>query len=135
MKVTLKEYFSRYQGIGVLATADSDGRTDAAIYSRPHVFDDGTVAFVMRERLSHENLQSNPFATFLFIKQAPPYSGLRLFLKKTKEETDAELIQEMTRRDLTPDEDKAKGPKFLVHFSIERILPLIGSGETEITLL
>lgn len=134
MKITLKEYFSRYQGIGILATADSDGKTDAAIYSRPHVFDDGTIAFVMRERLTHANLQSNPYATFLFMKHATHYSGVRLFLKKTKEETNSVLIEEMTRRSLTPEEDRAKGPKFLVYFRIERILPLIGSGDTEVSL-
>ena len=32
---------------------------------------------------------------------------------------------------LTPEEDRAKGPKYLVHFSTEKILPLIGSGEQQ----
>jgi hypothetical protein len=40
----------------------------------------------------------------------------------------------MKRRHLTPEEDEAKGPKFLMHFRVERILPLIGDGETGITL-
>lgn len=34
----------------------------------------------------------------------------------------------------TPEEDEAKGPKFLTHFRVERIIPLIGDGETGITL-
>lgn len=134
MKMTLEEYFSTRQGIGVLATADSEGRTDAAIYSTPHVFDDGTVAFIMRDRLTHRNLQSNGFATFLFIEASMHYQGTRLFLKKKKEETDSDLIAKMTRRSLTPEEDREKGPKFLVHFAVEKILPLIGSGEAQVTL-
>jgi hypothetical protein len=132
--MTLKEYFHSASGIGVLSTSDSVGKVDAAIYSTPHVFDDGTLAFTMRQRLTHLNLQSNPYATYLFIENVSGYRGVRLFLKKLKEETDSTLIAEMTRRNLTPDEDKQKGPKFLVYFTIEKILPLIGSGESNIIL-
>jgi mRNA deadenylase 3'-5' endonuclease subunit Ccr4 len=132
--MTLKEYFHNTNGIGVLSTADSDGKVDAAIYSTPHVFDDGTLAFIMRERLTHLNLQSNPYASFLFIENVSGYNGVRLFLKKLKEETDSTLIAKMTRRNLTPDEDKQKGSKYLVYFTIEKILPLIGSGKSNIVL-
>ncbi len=129
----LKEYFENIRGTGVLATADADGKVDAAIYSIPHVADNSAVAFVMREHLTHYNLQSNPHATFLFIEQGTGHKGVRLFLKKTKEETDSALIASMTRRHLTPDEDLQKGPKFLVSFTVEKILPLVGSGETDIS--
>lgn len=129
----LKEYFENVHGTGVLATADADGKVDAAIYSIPHVADDGAVAFVMREHLTHHNLQSNPHATFLFIEHGPGHKGVRLFLKKVKEETDSTLIAAMTRRHLTPEEDLQKGPKFLLSFAVEKILPLIGSGEINIS--
>lgn len=128
----LQEYFNNVNGTGVLSTSDSAGKVNAAIYSVPHVFDDGTLAFVMRERLTHQNLQSNPYASFLFIENAPGHRGVRLFLKKFREETDAALIATMTRRSLTPEEDRQKGPKFLVYFTVEKILPLIGSGESHI---
>jgi len=82
--MTLKEYFHNTKGTGVLATADNKGRTDAAIYSRPHIMDDGSLAFIMRERLSFNNLQSNPYATFLFMEQAAHLNGIRLFMKKTE---------------------------------------------------
>lgn len=49
-----------------------------------------------------------------------------------KEETDTPLIAKMTRGNLTPEEDRAKGPKFLVHFKVEKILPLIGSGQVNL---
>jgi hypothetical protein len=130
----LQEYFHNINGTGVLSTADSAGKVDAAIYSIPHIFDDGTLAFVMRERLTYLNLQSNPYAAFLFIENASVHRGIRLFLKKFREETDSDLIAKMTRRNLTPEEDKQKGPKFLVYFTVEKILPLIGSGESHITV-
>ncbi|RJR16418.1 MAG: pyridoxamine 5'-phosphate oxidase family protein [Nitrospiraceae bacterium] len=124
----LKNYFLTAKGTGVFSTADSEGRVNAAIYSRPHVFDDGTVAFLMRKKLTHHNLQSNPYASFLFHESGPGYRGLRLHLRKIKEETESPLIAKMTRGNLTPEEDRAKGPKYLVHFAVEKILPLIGSG-------
>ena len=127
----LKSYFENTTGTSVIATADADGKVNMAIYSRPHVFDNGTVAFLMREKLTHHNLQSNPYASYLFRESGPGYSGCRLHLKKIKEETDSPLIAEMTRGNLTPEEDKAKGPKYLVHFTVEKILPLIGSGEQQ----
>jgi hypothetical protein len=133
MTMTLKEYFETTSGIGVLSTADAALRVDAAIYSRPHVMDDGTVAFIMREHLTHENLQSNPFAAYLFIEKSPGYKGLRLFLKKSREDANPELVASMTRRCLDPEIDMQKGPKHLVYFAVEKILPLIGSGEAPVT--
>ncbi|MDX1776829.1 MAG: pyridoxamine 5'-phosphate oxidase family protein [Desulfobulbales bacterium] len=132
--MTLKEYFQSVSGKGVLATADGQGRVDAAIYSKPHILDDGTLAFIMRDHLTHHNLASNPFANFLFIEDGPHYKGIRLFLKKSHEDTDQDLIARMTRRHLTPEEDKARGPKFIVYFGLEKILPLIGSGEAGVQL-
>jgi hypothetical protein len=129
----LKDYFSQAKGIGVLSTAGTDGQVDAAIYAKPHVMSDGTIAFIMRDRLTYHNLKENPHAAYLFIEAASGYKGVRLFLKKVKEETDAELIQKMTRRSLSPEEDEAKGPKFLVCFEIEKALNLIGSGAPDLT--
>ena len=78
--MTLKEYVESTSGTGVLSTADAEGKVDAAIYSTPHVLDDGNIAFGMLERLTHRNLQSNPHASFLFLEHGQSYRGIRLFL-------------------------------------------------------
>jgi hypothetical protein len=130
--MTLNEYLHNVTGKGILATADADGKVDAAIYSKPHILEDGSLAFIMRDHLTHHNIGSNPYAIYIFIEDGPHYQGIRLFLKKLREDNDPDLIAEMTRRHLTPEQDKAKGPKFLVYFSLEKILPLIGSGESSI---
>jgi len=132
--MTLKQYFETASGTGVLSTADAAGKVDAAVYSTPHVMDDGTVAFIMRERLTHENIRSNPFAAYLFLEEAPGHKGIRLFLKKTREDDNAELIAAMTRRNLKPEIDAQKGPKHLVYFIVEKVLPLIGSGVAPVAL-
>jgi hypothetical protein len=119
----LKEYFENTKGSGVLATADSSGKVDAAVYSRPHFLEEGTLTFIMRDRLTHHNLQSNPHATFLFMEDGPGYNGKRLFLKKVREESNPELIRKIKRRKYTDDNEE---PKFLVYFTLDKELPLIG---------
>jgi Pyridoxamine 5'-phosphate oxidase len=122
----LKEYFENTEGNGILSTADGKGQVDAAIYSRPHIMDDGTIALIMRDRLTHLNLQSNPQACYLFIEKGPGYKGKRLFLTKVREEQDSELLQSLQRRQYINEKDEAK---FLVFFKIDKELPLVGGGE------
>ena len=122
----LKQYFEDTAGTGVLATADSDGKVDTAIYARPHVMDDGTIALIMRDRLTHFNLQSNPHACYMFIEKGPGYRGKRFFLTKTHEEEDSELLHSMRRRQYINETDESK---FLVFFKIDKELPLIGAGK------
>lgn len=31
-----KRYFENEEGVGIFATADGDGKVDAAVYARPH---------------------------------------------------------------------------------------------------
>jgi len=125
----LKDYFEKNQGVGILSTADGDGKVDSAIYSRPHILDDGTVAFIMLDRLTHHNLQTNPYAAYLFIEKKPGYHGKRLFLTKVREEKDTELLRKLQRTRTSPEEEAAKGSRFLVFFKLDKELALIGSGE------
>ncbi|MFO8083683.1 MAG: pyridoxamine 5'-phosphate oxidase family protein [Desulfobacterales bacterium] len=123
------EYFEKTKGIGVMATADSKGKVDVAIYARPHVMDDGSLAFIMRDRLTHANLQANPHAAFLFIEESAGFKGKRLFLTKMREEENSPLIQELSRRSYSSESENTKESKFLVFFKLEKELPLIGSGK------
>jgi hypothetical protein len=121
----LRDYFENTSGVGVLATADGDGKVDAAVYARPHVMEDGSIAMIMRDRLSHHNLQSNPHAAYLFHEDRKGYKGKRLFLTKIREEKDSELLKSLRRRDCP---DKKEESQFLVFFKVDRELPLIGAG-------
>ncbi len=130
--MNLQNYFSESKGRGILATGNAEGVIDTAIYSRPHVMDKNTVAFIMRDRLSHKNLQENSRANYMYLEGGPGFNGVRLFMTKVNETQDSNLIQSMTRRKLSPEEDKAKGKKFLVYFKIDRVLNLIGGDEIAI---
>jgi len=121
----LEQYFQEVKGMGVLATSDDQGRVDTAVYSRPHFIEPNTVAFIMPDRLTHHNLQSNPHAAYLFAEEGSMRQGKRLFLTKLKEEQDAEKIERL-RRKHHGDENTTR---YLVFFRINRVLPLIGPGE------
>jgi len=123
----LNEYYETKKGTGVLATADGKGKVDAAVFARPHILENGTVAFIMRDRLTHSNLQSNPHAAYLFIEEGSGYKGKRLFLTKIREEEESELLYSLKRRINSTKEEKNKSLKFLVIFKIDKELPLIGT--------
>lgn len=125
----LSDYFEKAKGVGVLATADTGGKVNTAIYSRPHFLDpddEDTIAFIMADRLCHANVQANPHASYLFIEEGEGYVGKRLALTKVREETDQEKLRAIRRRNLPDQCDEGK-TRFLVYFHIDGIRPLIGA--------
>jgi hypothetical protein len=126
-KVKLSEYFENVKGTGVLATANAQGRVDVAVYGCPHFLKEDMVAFIMADRRSHANLQSNPHAAYLFVEAGQRYAGKRLYLTKVGEETDREKIDAMRRRKaLSAHSNLAEERKYLVHFQIDNVRPLVG---------
>ena len=124
----LQEYFENGKGLGVLSTADAQGVVDAAVYAKPHFMEDGSVAFIMADRLTHHDLQTNNHAAYLFKEKGPGYKGKRLFLTKIREEQDSDLLYSLrSKRYSSLKEDGKK--RFLVFFTVDKVIPLIGAGE------
>lgn len=124
----LGEYFGKAEGTGVLATADDQGRVNLAIYAKPHIMDDETIAFIMADRLTHHNLQSNDHAAYLFLEKGQGYKGVRLFLTKVREEQDSELLYSLRSKRYASEKEEGK-PRFLVFFKIDKVLQLIGTNK------
>ncbi|MEJ2701726.1 MAG: pyridoxamine 5'-phosphate oxidase family protein [Sedimentisphaerales bacterium] len=125
--MSLSEYFENAKGIGVLATADSDGAVDLALYAKPCVIDETTVAFVMQEYLSHQNLKSNPRAAYMFIEQGRGYAGKRLYLTKIREETNTSVVEMFRKKQPVICAASDDSNKYLVHFHVDDVRPLVGS--------
>jgi len=125
----LGKYFEDLKGSGVLATADDQGRVDVAVYARPHIIDRETIAFIMSDRLTHHNLQSNNHAAYLFMEERPGYKGVRLFLTKVREEEDSELLHSIRRRKYASEKGEEEQSRFLVFFKVNQVLPLIGANK------
>jgi hypothetical protein len=126
--VDLKAYFDSAKGHGVLATANAAGLVNQAIFARPHIMDDNSVAFIMPDRLTHANLQSNPKAAYLFLEAGPGYRGKRLYLSKIREEQDTELLYALRRRTYPGESEQKEVPRFLVFFQVDKVLPAVGTG-------
>ncbi|MFC2008400.1 pyridoxamine 5'-phosphate oxidase family protein [Chloroflexota bacterium] len=125
--MNLGDYFDQTKGHGVLATADATGKVNTAVYARPYFTDDTTAVFIMAERLTHENLKSNPWASYLFMEAGEGYSGKRLYLKKVKEEQNEQLVSDICRKcDYSHYEIHTR---YVVYFNVEKVLPLIGDHE------
>ena len=122
--MSLVNYFENVKGVGILGTADREGKVDLAIYARPHVIDEETVAFIMRDRLSHRNVAANPHAAYLFLEDTEGYNGLRMHLTRTLEEADPKKIEALRRRGRVA-VDFAASDAFLVYFKVNEVRPLV----------
>lgn len=130
--MTLKEYFENNRGRGIVSTADNNGNVNAAVYATPHFLEEGQIAFIMRDRLTHKNITENPKAAYLFIANGDGVNGIRLYLEKTGEEQDSARLNELRRMKSSNSEDQS--PKFLVYFKVTKILPLLGDGDAGIAI-
>lgn len=123
--MSLYDYFENTEGIGVLGTADADGKVDLALYGRPHVVDEQTVAFIMADRLSYANVSANPHVAYLFVERGPGYKGKRLYLTRIAEESDPKRI-EAIRREGRKGHDYGDALKHLVTFRVDQVRSLTG---------
>lgn len=128
--MNLKNYFSEEIGLGVISTANDNGEVNGAVYAKPHVLGDKTVAFIMRDRLTRVNLQRNGRAHYMFIEHEHGYRGVRLSLVMTEEVRDKETIAALSRRNTN--ENGEAEERFLVLFKVEKSLALIGGQEMEL---
>ena len=122
----LAGYFEKNDGVGILGTSDSSGKADLAIYAKPFVVDENTIALVMKQRLSHQNLKANLQAAYLFLEKGSGYKGIRLYMTMLREESNQSLIADMRKKQpcMFPQEDDSG--KFLVFFRVDHIRPLVG---------
>lgn len=123
--MSLAEYFESIKGVGVLATSDSDGNIDVAVYSRPYIVDENTIAFSMLERLSYANIQSNPKAAYMFIERGEGYAGKRMYLTMTGEEKDPDKIKAVKQQHERAKDDDGK-VRHLIYFTVDGTRPLVG---------
>jgi hypothetical protein len=124
----LKKYFEENKGTGIIATADDKGKVNMAVYSRPHFMENDEIAFIMTDKLTHHNLQSNNSAAYLFKEDGDGYNGKRLYLTKLREEKDSDLLYSIRSRKYPLEKEYDKS-RFLVFFKLDKVLPLIGEGQ------
>ncbi len=78
------EMFNRENRIGALATCNSNGDVNAAVFGSPRMIDEDTVIMAIGDNRSYKYLQENPKATFIVIepgKTPTSWNGIRLYLE------------------------------------------------------
>ena len=126
--MNLSEYFEKAKGFGVLATTDAAGQVNQAIYAKPLFLDkddEQSCSFIMANRLTHDNVGHNPSASYLFIEEGEGYAGKRLSLVVIGEESTPEKIKAIRR--CTDPGVSEEDSKYLVHFHVEGVRPLLGN--------
>lgn len=70
--------------VGVLGTADAQGRPDSAYFGSLRLMEDGTVVLGLGDNRSLNNLEQNPQAVLFCVTESPVgfrTPGIRLYLK------------------------------------------------------
>ena len=122
--MNLSDYFKSTKGTGILATSDSEGNVDIAIYGKPYVMTEKIIAFNMLDRKSYANIRSNPNAAYMFIEKTEGYQGKRFHLIKFNEQSDSDRVKKLKKkhpRIFKPDMVN----KHLVYFLIKKSRPLV----------
>jgi len=113
-------------GRGVIAASDSSGNVNIAVYAKPHIVDDKTVAWGMTEGRTWVCVKENPRAAYLYMNPGPGYSGVRLklSLKKFIESGDMlDTVKKHTSELVSP--AAAEAVKHVAYFEVEEVRPLI----------
>ncbi len=121
----LSELFKE-AGRGVIATSNTLGEVNVAIYAAPHVVDDETLAWGMTEGRTYRNVMENPRAAYLYMYAGAGYSGARLGLKLTGIENSGEMldvIKARTREIVGP--EAAAAVNHVAYFAVVEVRDLI----------
>ncbi|MEJ2182918.1 MAG: pyridoxamine 5'-phosphate oxidase family protein [Nitrospirota bacterium] len=120
------EALFREGGTGVMTSASAEGRVNAAIYARPHVTEEGTLAWGMTEGRTLRNVKENPSALFLYMNPGVGYAGVRVALRRERLETAGPLLDEIRQRT-----EELVGPEvarrvvYVAYFSVTEVRPLV----------
>lgn len=121
----LSELFKR-EGRGVIATSNTQGEVNVAVYAVPHFVDDETLAWGMTEGRTYKNVIDNPNAAYLYMYAGAGYSGARLSLKLKGIKNSGEMldtIKARTREIVGP--EAAAAVKHAAYFTVVEVRPLI----------
>ncbi len=112
-------------GTGVMATADSDGAVNTAIYAPPHMTDEHTATWGMTDGRTYRNVIRNPNASFLYITPGGGFQGVRLTLKLKEIRDSGPLLESIRSRTREASGEAAAGAlKYVAFFQVIEERPL-----------
>lgn len=128
-KKQVMEMFNRETRIGALATANSSGDVNAAVFGSPRMIDEDTIIMAIGDNRSYQYLQENPKASFIVIEpgETPTsWKGVRLYLEVDTFERYGEVLdsfRENIRK--VAGNRSADAIKAAIRFKVKDVRPLI----------
>ena len=100
MSTRLMDYFNKQPRIGILGTANREGKVNAAVFGSPRMVDEKTVVVALGENRTLY-LQENPNAVFLIVSgvrgDAGGLEGTRVYLRMKECATSGDLLESYKR--------------------------------------
>ncbi len=124
------EVINRPSRIGVLATTDRKGQPNLAYFGSGKLQPEGDLIMTLADNRTLDNLEHNPNAVFLAIKESPvtlKTPGWRLYLKVSKILRDGEVLE--SERNHIAQIAGAKVAETIIAaviFDITEVRPLVG---------
>jgi hypothetical protein len=113
-------------GRGIIASSDSSGNVNIAVYAKPHIVDDKTVAWGMTEGRTWKYLKENPNAAYLYMNPGQGYSGVRLKLSLKEFHESGDMLEKVKKHTAEiVSAAAAEAVKHVAYFEVEEIRPLI----------
>ena len=133
MSKELMEYFNKQPRLGILSTANKNGKVDSGYFGSPRMIDEKTIFMGLGKNRTFANLQENPYACFLIMepgKSLPEWKGVRVYMKMLDCQTSGPKLDTLKARTAeAAGENAAKMIHAAVTFEIEEIRPLADFGQ------
>jgi len=134
MKINQKvrEYLQSEGRSNVLATTDTAGKVNLAVFGSLALADDETVVVMVGDNRTYANLQANPLASLLVTlhgKTGMQQEGCRVYLKVRSMEDGGKMFDEIKGKVRAKVGDAAEMLKHLVWFDIEEVRPILDMGQ------
>jgi hypothetical protein len=133
MTKKLMEYFNKQPRLGVLSTANKEGKVNCAYFGSPRMIDEKTIVIGLSKNRTFANLQENPYACYLIMepgKTLPEWKGVRIYLKMAGCHTSGEKLDNLKAQIAkVAGENAAKMMHAAVQFEIQEVRPLADFGQ------
>lgn len=133
MPTNLMEYFNKQPRLGILSTANKEGKVNSAYFGSPRMINDATIIVGLGKNKTFTNLQENPLACYMIMepgKTLAEWKGLRIYLKMTECHISGDTL-DMMKKQISEKAGEAAGKMIYaaVTFSVYDIRPLADFGQ------
>lgn len=133
MSSRLMDYFNKQPRIGILSTANREGKVNAAVFGSPRMVDEKTVVMGLGKNRTLDYLQQNPHAVYTILEPGETlmdWKGLRVYLKLKDCATSGKKLEDYKREVAAAlGEGAAKMMHATLTFEVTEVRPIVDMGQ------